>query len=237
MNIGDIVFMPAAKGSAKYWIGKIASDYYYYRSDNEVSEYPHRRKVEWLKSISKADISKQFSGTLTNTSAVININNYADEIELLLKAGVAFVSGNISSDETAENPVVFGIERHLEHFLVDNWSGTELGKNYDIYKDENGSGEQYQTDAGIIDILAQSKNGKDLLVIELKKGRTSDIVVGQTLRYIGFVKGELASEEQSVRGCIIALEDDKNLSYALNALPNGLIDFYRYKVEFTLLKK
>jgi RecB family endonuclease NucS len=43
-----------------------------------------------------------------------------------------------------------------------------------------------------IDILAVSKDGTCLLVVELKRGRASDVVVGQALRYIGYVQDELA---------------------------------------------
>ena len=40
------------------------------------------------------------------------------------------------------------------------------------------------SDTGPIDILAISKDKKTLLVVELKKGRVSDNVVGQIQRYI-----------------------------------------------------
>ena len=72
------------------------------------------------------------------------------------------------------------------------------------------------------------------LVVELKKGRASDAVVGQIQRYMGFVLDELAEPDQSVRGCIIALEDDLRLRRALRATTN--IDFYRYQVSFKLFK-
>ena len=40
------------------------------------------------------------------------------------------------------------------------------------------------TEVGTIDILADEPDTNSLVVIELKKGRESDKVVGQTLRYI-----------------------------------------------------
>ena len=43
-----------------------------------------------------------------------------------------------------------------------------------------------------MDILAISKDKSELLVIELKKGRASDVVVGQIQRYMGFAQYELA---------------------------------------------
>jgi restriction system protein len=72
------------------------------------------------------------------------------------------------------------------------------------------------------------------LVVELKRGRASDVVVGQVLRYMGYVQQELAEEGQTVKGVIIALEDDQRLRYALAVSPD--IKFFRYKINFQLLK-
>ena len=93
-------------------------------------------------------------------------------------------------------------------------------------------GQQYLTSVGTIDILAQSKDKTKLLVVELKRGRASDVVVGQTLRYMGYVQTELADGGQTVEGAIIALEDDKKLRMALVPVP--AVTFYRYEVTFTL---
>jgi restriction system protein len=85
-----------------------------------------------------------------------------------------------------------------------------------------------------MDILAVSKDRKRLLVVELKKGRAGDAVVGQTLRYMGFVKEELAETEQTVVGVIIAMDDDHRLRRALSMTPN--ISFYKYQLSFKLVK-
>ena len=82
--------------------------------------------------------------------------------------------------------------------------------------------------------MAISKDRKELLVIELKKGRVSDVVVGQIQRYMGFVTTELAEENQKVKGIIIGLEDDLKLKRALTVTQN--IDFYKYQVSFKLFK-
>ena len=74
---------------------------------------------------------------------------------------------------------------------------------------------QYPTDTGPIDILAISKDGKKLLIVELKRGRASDAVVGQILRYMGYVRDELAEPGQTIHGVIIALEDDPKFKRAL----------------------
>ena len=127
------------------------------------------------------------------------------------------------------------MEKHLEDFLVENWAQTELGREYDIYaEDGEPVGQQYRTDTGPLDILAVSKDKKRLLVVELKKGRASDAVVGQTLRYMSYVQEELAEAGQTVLGVIIAHEDDQKIRRALAMTPN--IVFYRYQVSFKLVK-
>lgn len=167
------------------------------------------------------------------SGAVVSLANYRDEIERL----VGNPSGHrlISTDETVEDPTAFAMEKHLEDFLVQNWAQTDLGKNYDIFElDGEQVGQQYPSDTGPIDILAVSKDKKQLLVVELKKGRASDNVVGQILRYMGYVQEELAEDGQIVTGAIIALEDDQRIRHALAMVSN--IHFYRYQVSFKLLK-
>ena len=78
-----------------------------------------------------------------------------------------------------------------------------------------------------------SKDQKEFLVIELKRGRASDRVVGQIQRYMGYVKDEIANNDQTVKGLIIALEDDLSIRRALSINPN--IEFYRYKISFDLI--
>ena len=53
-----------------------------------------------------------------------DISQYADEIEGLIegKAPVKIMS----TDTTIEDASVFAMEKHLEDFLVKNWSQTEL---------------------------------------------------------------------------------------------------------------
>ena len=140
-----------------------------------------------------------------------------------------------SNDPLIEDASAFALEKHLEDFLVANWAQTELGKTHDIFTVEGETvGQQFQSDTGPIDILAVSKDKKELLVIELKKGKASDNVVGQIQRYMGFAKYMLAEEGQSVRGIIIALEDDLKIRRALSVTQN--IEFYRYVINFKLQK-
>ena len=71
-------------------------------------------------------------------------------------------------------------------------------------------------------------------MIELKKGRASDDVLGQIQRYMGHVKNNLSKNSEEVKGLIIALEDDKNLQDALSVTSN--VKFMKYRVTFDLVE-
>ena len=51
---------------------------------------------------------------------------------------------------------------------------------------------------------------------------------------MGYVKDELCEDNQIVKGIVIALEDDLRLRRALSVTNN--IEFFRYKVDFKLIK-
>ncbi len=229
IQVGDIVLCPDGQGN--YHVGEITGDYEYKKGEN----LPHQRPVQWLsRNIAKEELSESLKNSVGSIGTVSNISRYAEEIEKLI-AGVS-AQVIISTDETIEDPSIFALEKHLEDFLVQNWHHTDLGKGYDIYEEEGELvGQQYPSDTGPIDILAISKDKKEILVVELKKGRASDVVVGQIQRYMGYVKEELAEKNQEVRGVIIAFEDDVKIHRALSVANN--IDFYTYKISFKLEKK
>ena len=228
LAIGDIVLSPM--GDNQYLVGEIAGDYSYVPN----TDIPHRRKVNWFKNrLNSSDFTVELKNSSGSIGTVTNLGKYATEIERLIDG----IPANIvfSTDANVEDASVFALEKHLEDFLIANWSSTDLSKNYDIYEAEGELvGQQFPTDTGPIDILAISKDKSELLVIELKKGKVSDVVVGQTQRYMGYVQTELAEASQKVRGLIIGLDDDLRLRRALSVTQN--IDFYRYQVSFKLFK-
>lgn len=225
---GDIILTP--RGDGHYLVGKVISDYYYAPS----GELSHRRKVEWFEqTLPRELMSQELKSSSGSVGTVCNLTKYAEELKSLIN-GKETVE-HLEPDEVVEDPTAFALEKHLEHFLVENWSKTELGATYDIYTEEGQLvGQQYPSDTGPIDILAISKDKKTLLVVELKRGRASDRVVMQIQRYMGYVKDELAEADQKVKGVIIALEDDLRIRRALSVAQN--IEFYRYQLSFKLNK-
>jgi restriction system protein len=224
---GDIVLCP--NGEGRYHIGEITGGYQFYPNTN----LPHRRPVRWYdQKIDRTDMSSGLKNSTGSVGTVSAVDRYSEEIDLLI--GGVKQSVIYSTDETIEDTAKFVLEKHLEDFLVANWSQTQLGQEYDIFQEDGEiKGQQYPTDTGYMDILAISKDKSKLLVVELKKGRASDAVVGQIQRYMGYVKEELAEENQSVQGVIIALEDDIRIKRALVVAPN--IKFLKYQISFKLV--
>jgi len=228
---GDLVLCP--DGTGTYRVGEVLGDYYY--ASGQV--LPHRRKVRWLEAaIARSAMSEALQNSTGSIGTVSNISDYGEEIQRLLGAASAVPRvAIVSNDPDIEDPVAFAMEKHLEAFLVANWNQTVLSKEFSIYEEDGEPvGQQYATDAGPIDILAISKDKKRLLVVELKRGRATDVVVGQVLRYMGFVKEQVAEKDQTVEGVVIALEDDQKLRWALLSVPS--ISFYRYQISFKLVK-
>lgn len=225
---GDVVLCP--NGASAYLVGEVTGDYLYAPGQ----PLPHRRSVRWLaQTIQRDSMSEALKNSTGSIGTVSTITPHAAEIERLL--GPLPGPSLIATDPDVEDAAAFAMEKHLEDFLVKNWAQTELGRDYDIYSEEGEPvGQQYPTDTGPMDLLAIKKDKSELLVVELKKGKASDAVVGQVLRYMGFVKEDLAEPHQTVRGVIIALEDDLRIRRALAVTPS--IEFFRYQISFRLLR-
>lgn len=231
IRTGDVVLCP--DGTGRYHVGEVQGGYTY--APGQV--LPHRRPVKWLPMvIDRAAMSEPLRNSTGSLLTVANISDYHQEIEQFLAALPGQAAPNIvATDPVVEDPVAFAMEKHLEDFLVKNWAQTELAQDFKIYEEDGELvGQQYGTDAGPIDILAVSKDGQRLLVVELKRGRASDVVVGQILRYMGYVKEQIAEPHQTVEGAIIALDDDQKLRWAIAVVPS--IRFYRYQVSFKLIR-
>jgi hypothetical protein len=140
----------------------------------------------------------------------------------------------LTASPIVENGGRFALERQLEEFLLENWERTPLAREWVVFStpDDSEAGNQYPTDVGRIDILAVHKTQPRFLVVELKRNQSSDQTIGQTLRYIGWVRKHLAKDGQSVEGLIIAHKMEEEARYAISTLPN--VRMMTYEVEFRL---
>lgn len=139
-------------------------------------------------------------------------------------------------DDVADDALVeaqqFALEAHLEEFLFANWSSISWPSDLTLYTTDGSNGRQFPAGSWSIDFLAIDRSTNDLVVIELKRGQTSDATVGQMLRYRGWVSENLAEPGQHVRGVIVCQAIDEALRYAVKGMQD--ITVMTYQVDFNL---
>jgi restriction system protein len=182
--------------------------------------YPNFIRVNWEK-LEEITFEKIIFSFLT----MYNIEE--DKYQNLLEGVGIEEKPEFESQEYPE----FVLEKYLEEFIVSNFDSIFKGK-IELYKDDEGyPSRQYPTGVGPIDILAKNVENGNFLVIELKKGRESDKVVGQILRYMGWIKENLCTKDQEVEGLIICKDKELRLEYALKPVNNVKIKLYNVNFE------
>ena len=125
----------------------------------------------------------------------------------------------------------FAYEKDLQNLLAKNLYIIEEGLT--LYEQEEINGIEYPAGGRFIDILAVDKQN-NYVVIELKVARGYDRTIGQLLRYMGWIRQELADQEQLVRGVIVASNISTDLKLASSSL--NYIELFEYKLSFSLEK-
>jgi hypothetical protein len=123
----------------------------------------------------------------------------------------------------------FAYEVDLRNYLSKNLS--KLEADLRVYEEEGITGIEFPVGGRFIDILATDANG-GLVVIELKVSRGYDRVVGQLLRYIGWIKKNLAESGQNVRGVIVARKISEDLLLACSMVPG--VELFEYELSLSL---
>lgn len=136
---------------------------------------------------------------------------------------------NLDEGSSAVPGGTFAFERDLQNYLVRNLHVLEPGLS--LYEEEGFNGVEYNAGGRFIDILAVDKDG-NFTVIELKVSRGYDRVIGQLLRYMGWVEQNLGSG-RVVRGIIVANEITPDLVLATRRLP--AVNLFEYKISFSVL--
>lgn len=161
-------------------------------------------------------------------SVVITINP-DKSIKLSLKKETEIYTEEKCEEELSAIDIVPSMERLLEDFLEKNLLHIEKGLK--LYHDENDiPGRQYPTDVGTIDLLCVD-NDKNFVVIEIKKEKGSDKTIGQITRYMGWIKENLANNEE-VRGIIVVHDIDEKLEYSASVLSKVEVKYYKIDLKF-----
>lgn len=122
----------------------------------------------------------------------------------------------------------FAYESDLRDFLAKDLSIIEPGLR--LYEEEGITGVEFPVGGRFVDILGVDAQNQ-LVVIELKVSRAYDRVVGQLLRYVGWIEQNLAESGQSVRGVIIAREISEDLRLACSMIPAVVLMEYELSVR------
>jgi hypothetical protein len=134
-----------------------------------------------------------------------------------------------SDDEgTTEGSKEFAFERDLRNYLSKNLGRIESGLR--LYEEEEITGIEFPVGGRFIDLLAIDKAG-DYVVIELKVSRGYDRTIGQLLRYMAWIRKNLAAEKK-VRGFIVASEITEDLKLASSQIPD--VKLVEYEISFLI---
>jgi len=128
----------------------------------------------------------------------------------------------------------FSFEKHLRDFIIRNMESIRFNdQKIMLFVDDYGrDGKEYPTEVGPIDILAVDNVG-NFYVFELKLTKGFDKAVGQILRYMGWIKGNLASNKD-VKGIIVSKKAHDKLKYAASMVPE--ISLFEYELEFNIME-
>ncbi|MBY0530675.1 MAG: endonuclease NucS [Xanthobacteraceae bacterium] len=224
IEVGDVVLARRGRKTL-VGVGDVTAKAQYTPGRNEAVDHANFLEVAWRSS----PRDKQFGSIVFPMQTISQTTEEA--ARRLTEVDKVAVELAIQEDDQID-PQAFFLEKYLEDFIVDNFQSIFKGTLKVYEESEEFEGQQFTTDVGSIDILAIEKSSGDFVVIELKKGRHSDRVVGQTLRYMGWVKENLCKDGQGVRGLIITRDADKRLTYALS-MTSG-VEVRHYKIDFEL---
>jgi hypothetical protein len=111
-------------------------------------------------------------------------------------------------------------EKNLEDIMVHQLDAIEPGLRLEK--------RQLSTPAGRLDLLCRDAKG-NYVVVEFKRMQGTDQVVGQILRYMGWLSETYSASK--VRGIVVVGKKDQALTYALMTIPNVQVKEFKVRVE------
>jgi len=122
----------------------------------------------------------------------------------------------------------FAYEEDLKNYLAKNLNILESG--LVLYEDDGVTGIEFDAGGRFLDILAIDKNN-NYVVIELKVSKGYDRVIGQLLRYMGWIEQNLCDSNQKVRGIIVARNISEDLKIACKKIKEVLLFEYNLNIS------
>lgn len=142
-------------------------------------------------------------------------------------------NGKTATEEDEDNGLQgsdeFAYEKDLRNYLAKNLTAIEPGLT--LYEEEGLYGIEFPVGGRFIDILAVDSKGA-FVIIELKVSRGYDRVVGQLMRYMAWIRKNLAEPDQKVRGIIVARKISEDLLLACSLLADAQL--FEYELSLAL---
>jgi len=163
---------------------------------------------------------------ISNNTKILFHYDEKEQIESKRVLRIEFISNESKIISTQNNDLDFSfkLESELEIFIANNINSVD--SSLSLFK------RQFSVGDGIIDLLCHDKE-KNYVIIELKNKKTSDKVVGQIARYMGWVKENLIkSSDKKVKGLILTPEIDYKLEYAVSMIPDVQVKYFQIKINF-----
>lgn len=224
LSTSDVISRIYTEHPDEPWQRNTISTYLIGLSVNHSSShhYPSFRKHAFLFSLGNGRYRRwdpATDGAWEVTPAGVRLVDESDDVVIAEEA---------AADEEVMAGMSLSLERDLESALIHRLD--QLAPGLTLYSDGGTRGHQLDTGVvGRLDLLAKDEHGH-FVVIELKVGKADDKVVGQILRYMGWVKRELAGGAL-VRGMIVASDFNDRIRYAVEAIPG--VELKRYEINFT----
>ena len=136
-----------------------------------------------------------------------------------------------NSEEEQGEGHEFAYENDLKNFLARNLQ--IIRPSIAVYEDGDIRGVEFPVGGRFIDILAV-ENKEDLIVIELKVSKGYDRAIGQLLRYMAWIKKNLAEPNQKVKGMIVARTVSEDLRLAVSVVND--VELFEYQLSISLNK-
>ena len=144
-----------------------------------------------------------------------------------IRVGAPSSEPSTSSKPTEDSE--FAYEHDLRDFLAKNLHLVAPGLR--LYQEEGITGVEFPVGGRFVDILAIDSQGR-YVVIELKVSKGYDRVIGQLLRYMGWIEKHHADPGQKVRGIIVAKEISNDLKLACGRIADVSLFEYSLSVSW-----
>jgi len=198
-----------------------------YYLKNEKEEHTAHRDgiIEYVRNSQPEQVKKGYRTPSGITSLLSKLKKEGILSTEGLENGYYALAEEFVGEEDIEIPSYsVSLEKDLINYLASDPSQIEKGLEL--------KEKEYDTrNVGRIDLLCIDRNS-DFVVVETKKGKESDRVVGQIQRYMGWINRNLAKNGENVRGIIIVNEFDEWLDYAVSV--NDHIQLKYYEVKFVV---